>query len=229
MKCGSAEVALVYLDKAVELETEDELPLVVRSECLNKLDLPERALEDAAKAMELNPDNTRALISKAIALYNMGEFEASLIQFERGWRVRKGRQMKRGLMQCKDAILNTVGNTAKGFDKKLIAKMLKEKEKQRKLAAKTPEERLGEKTRSKSQQQKEAKRQEKLKKRQDRVLLGQVAGDASFLRGILEPGVSMTDENISEEQRRVMEIATDALQYLEKRKTFWQQTAMCST
>ena len=30
MKCGSAEVALTYLDRAVELEVEDELPLVVR-------------------------------------------------------------------------------------------------------------------------------------------------------------------------------------------------------
>ena len=75
MKCGSAEVALGYLDKAVDLEADDELPLVVRSECLNKLDIPEKALVDANKAMELNPDNTRALISKAISLYNMGEFE----------------------------------------------------------------------------------------------------------------------------------------------------------
>ena len=80
MKCGSAEVALGYLDKAVDLETDDELPLVVRSECLNKLDIPERALVDANKAMELNPDNTRALISKAISLYNMGEFEEWLIK-----------------------------------------------------------------------------------------------------------------------------------------------------
>ena len=80
MKCGSAEVALGYLDKAVDLEAEDELPLVVRSECLNKLDIPEKALVDANKAMELNPDNTRALISKAISLYNMGEFEEWLIK-----------------------------------------------------------------------------------------------------------------------------------------------------
>ena len=59
MKCGSAEVALTYLNRAVELEAEDELPLVVRSECLNRLDKPHEALEDANKAMDLNPDNTR--------------------------------------------------------------------------------------------------------------------------------------------------------------------------
>ena len=59
LKCGSAEVALTYLNRAVDLEAEDEIPLVVRSECFNKLDRPEDALEDANKAMELNPDNTR--------------------------------------------------------------------------------------------------------------------------------------------------------------------------
>lgn len=78
MKCGSAEVALTYLNRAVDLEVlrfcllfkiffnskvfdqvEDEVPLVVRSECFNKLDRPNEALEDAKKALELNPDNTR--------------------------------------------------------------------------------------------------------------------------------------------------------------------------
>ena len=59
MKCGSAEVALTYLNRAVELEAEDEIPLVVRSECLNRLDRPQEALEDANRAMDLNPDNTR--------------------------------------------------------------------------------------------------------------------------------------------------------------------------
>ena len=69
MKCGSAEVALGYLNRAVDLEAEDEVPLVVRSECLNKLDRPTEALEDASKAIELNPDNTRSLfISNCISL-----------------------------------------------------------------------------------------------------------------------------------------------------------------
>ena len=59
MKCGSAEVALTYLNRAVELAAEDELPLVVRSECLNRLDRLHEALEDANRAMDLNPNNTR--------------------------------------------------------------------------------------------------------------------------------------------------------------------------
>ena len=36
LKCGSAEVALGYLNKAIELDPEEELPLVVRSDCFTK-------------------------------------------------------------------------------------------------------------------------------------------------------------------------------------------------
>ena len=68
MKCGSADVALGYLNRAVELEAEDEVPLVVRSECLNKLDRPTEALEDANNAIELNPDNTRSFPIHKIAI-----------------------------------------------------------------------------------------------------------------------------------------------------------------
>ena len=49
------------MDRAVALEAEDELPLVVRSECLNRLDRPSEALKDAIKAIEMNSDNTRLM------------------------------------------------------------------------------------------------------------------------------------------------------------------------
>ena len=127
----------------------------------------------------------------------MGEFEASLIQFERGWRMRKTPQMKTGLMQCKDAILNTVGQNAKPFDKDLVAKVVKEQEKKKQKQLKKSEQRLsGAKTRS--QMKKENKKKEQLQRIQDKVLLGQVAPDASFLRGFLEPTVTV--QEISDEQ-----------------------------
>ena len=75
MKCGSADVALGYLNRAVELEAEDEVPLVVRSECLNKLDRPTEALEDANNAIELNPDSTRSFpIAIKIAINHHSQF-----------------------------------------------------------------------------------------------------------------------------------------------------------
>ena len=140
------------------------------------------------------------MISKAVALYNMGEFEASLIQFERGWRVRQGPQMKSGLLQCKNAILNTVGQNAKGFDKDLVAKMIKEQEKQKQKEKLKSDQRGGGLTGSKtrSQLKKEKKKNEKVQKMQDKVLLGKVAGDATFLRDFLEP--SIKKEKMSTEQ-----------------------------
>jgi len=74
---------------------------------------------------------------------------------------------------------------------------------------------------------KERRHKEKIQKVHDKMLLGQVATDASFLRGFLEPSL-LNDGDLSYEQKRAVEIASDALEYLEKRKTFWQQTAMCS-
>ena len=184
------------------------------------------------------------MISKAIALYNMGEFEASLIQFERGWRVRKIPSMKVGLMQCKDAILNTVGNNARGFDRELINKLIRTREREaRKNQTKSADPRLSD-PKSPAQLRKEKQNTERMQERQDLVLLGRVAPDTKFLREFLVPrpqpvGRSLSYEQVQDKhmyidcsekldfvffQRRALEIATDALQYLENRKTFWQAT-----
>ena len=122
-----------------------------------------------------------------------------MIQFERGWRMRRSVQMKTGLMQCKDAILNTVGLNARALDKEIIKKMMKEEEKQRRLAVRTPEQRLGER-RSKMEVRRETRKKEKMERRQDKVLLGQVAGDASFLRNILQPVENISQGKMSDEQ-----------------------------
>ena len=36
LRTGSAEVAIIYLNTAIALQPEDELPFLVRSKCLNK-------------------------------------------------------------------------------------------------------------------------------------------------------------------------------------------------
>ena len=36
LRSGSAEVALEYLNNAIKLDPEDELPFIVRSQCLNR-------------------------------------------------------------------------------------------------------------------------------------------------------------------------------------------------
>ena len=215
-------MALGYLNKAVELDAEEELPLVVRSDCLTKyrvqpsrprqclsnvvsrLDQPGKALEDANKAIKINPDsarwfrlssgvsfypfNYRALACKAIALYNMGEFEKSLIQFERGWRWRPGSMMKTGLMQCKDAILNTVGPSAKPIDIEVLKKIENEKERKKIKNQKTL-------TDAKS-----TAKNERNDKVQDNIVLGKMGRDVTFLRDLLGPDTETRRASFSDEQ-----------------------------
>ena len=42
-----------------------------------------------SSATKINKHSTKAIIAKAEALYNLGQFEKALVQFERGWRFRQ--------------------------------------------------------------------------------------------------------------------------------------------
>ena len=131
--------------------------------------------------------NYRALACKAIALYNMGEFEKSLIQFERGWRWRRGSVMKTGLVQCKDAILNTVGPNAKPIDVDIVKKITKEKEKKK---IKTPKTLIEAKSKTKPERKGKVK---------DNILLGKMGRDVRFLRDLLGPDTEImqaSDEQV---------------------------------
>ena len=100
--------------------------------------------------------------------------------------------MKVGLMQCKDAILNTVGQNARGFDRELITKMMRAREREaRRHETKSADPRLTD-HRSPAQISKEKQMSERLQVRQDLVLLGRVAPDTKFLRDFLEPRPRLT-------------------------------------
>ena len=64
----------------------------------------------------------------------------------------------------------------------------------------------------------EAKKKKKSKRRKDtdQVILGKMQEDVEFLENFI------TKQNIG--QKRVKTTAVSALDYLEKRKSFWQQT-----
>ena len=53
-RCGSAEVALTFLNTAVMMELDDISPFIIRSQCYLRLGRTEEALEDAEKAMEMD-------------------------------------------------------------------------------------------------------------------------------------------------------------------------------
>ena len=98
--------------------------------------------------------------------------------------------MKTGLMQCKDAILNTVGPNAKPFDKDTVKKITKEKEKERKKI-KNPKKVLDVKSKTK---------QDRKGKVQDNILLGKMGKDVRFLKDLLGPDTEVKQPSFSEEQ-----------------------------
>lgn len=96
--------------------------------------------------------------------------------------------MKTGLMQCKDAILNTVGPSAKPFDIDIVRKITKDKERKK---IKNPKTLIDAKNKTK---------QERKGKVQDNILLGKMGKDVKFLRNLLGPDTEITGASFSEEQ-----------------------------
>ena len=111
-------------------------------------------------------------------------------------------EIKTGIVKCRDVILNTVGLGAMNYDNKVFEKVIK----QIRAKEKKEEERRRE----------ESKKKKKKSKDSDQVLLGKMQEDVEFLENFI------TKENIG--QKGVKNTAESALDYLEKRKSFWQQT-----
>ena len=132
-------------------------------------------MTDAEKALKINKYSTKAIIVKAEALYSLGQFEKALVQYERGWRVRQDPEIKAGILKCKDVILNTVGSSAKEYDKEVVEKVIQQMKeidlKEKKELEKNREEK---------------KRKTKGKKDPDQLLLGKMHEDVRFLEDFLK-------------------------------------------
>ena len=241
LRSGSAEVAIEYLNNAISLDPDDEMPYIVRSQCLNRLgfnlarltttillirlERAKEAISDADKALEINKHSTKAILAKGEALYSIGEFEKALVQFERGWRFRQDPAIKSGMVKCRDAIMITVGTTAKEYDEKIV-EMVIQQMKEGKLDLNDDEDpKVARKQKRKAAAE---------KKVSDKKLLGRLNDDVVFLekflktqtteskRQVKSPSLQTEVKNTATEATE----ATEALQYLEKRKNFWQQTVM---
>ena len=141
-----------------------------------RLERPDEAMKDAEKALSINKYNTKAIIAKGEALYNLGHFEKALVQFERGWRMRQDPEIKAGIVKCRDVILNTVGTTAKEYDVEVVEKVIQQM-KELEL----------EKKKSQLEKHKSKKRKKaKGKKDPDQLLLGKMHEDVRFLEDFLK-------------------------------------------
>ncbi|XP_049855213.1 outer dynein arm-docking complex subunit 4-like [Schistocerca gregaria] len=110
MRAGSPRVALRFVHKALELRPEDKGALVARSKCYLLLGQPQLALQDAEAALRSEIVRCSAIFQKAEALYQLGDFEHSLMYHHRGLRLRPELDgFRLGVQKAQQAIQNTIG------------------------------------------------------------------------------------------------------------------------
>eukprot|EP00090_Calanus_glacialis_P026176 TRINITY_DN41064_c0_g1_i1.p1 TRINITY_DN41064_c0_g1~~TRINITY_DN41064_c0_g1_i1.p1 ORF type:complete len:129 (-),score=43.66 TRINITY_DN41064_c0_g1_i1:61-447(-) len=123
------------------------------------------------------------------------------------------------MIKCRDAIIITVGTSAKDYDEKLV-EMVIQQMKEGKLD-------LNDETDPKVARQQKRKAAAE-KKISDKKLLGKLNDDVVFLEKFLKTQTSENKKKVQTQdkglQSEVNNTATEALEYLEKRKNFWQQT-----
>jgi len=89
----------------------DKALLVSRSECYLKLGNTEASLEDANKALRIDPTYCKAIYQKAETLYMMSDFEMALVFFHRGNQLRPELpEFSLGIHKAQEAINNSIGN-----------------------------------------------------------------------------------------------------------------------
>ena len=153
-------------------------PGVLSNRLYLRLERPEEAIIDAEKALYINNSSTRAIIAKAEALYNLGQFEKALVQFERGWRVRQDPEIKIGIVKCRDVILNTVGANAGEYDIEVVEKVIQQM-KEMDIAKKN-------KPDTESEERSQVQEKRKAKKDPDLFVLGRMNEDVRFLEDFLK-------------------------------------------
>ena len=116
MRTGDYKSALPLFNKSIIVflkvphsEDLDPEPFIARSKCFLKLGLIEEAVEDASQALEISKFSIPAMKAKANAMYQFGEFEQALVQYERGLRVCPESELihfERGKIICLDTLMN---------------------------------------------------------------------------------------------------------------------------
>lgn len=111
-KANYSEAIEAYT-RALNLRANDKNVLVSRSRCLLLVGDSQASLQDAQQAMDLDKNFFKALFQKAEALYSMGDFEAALMFYHRGNRLRPElKEFHIGIQKSREAIENSIGDPA---------------------------------------------------------------------------------------------------------------------
>jgi tetratricopeptide (TPR) repeat protein len=105
--------AIEAYTRALNLRSTDKNVLVSRSRCLLLIGDSQASLQDAQQALSIDQTFFKALFQKAEALYAMGDFEAALVFYHRGNRLRPElKEFHIGIQKSREAIENSIGDPA---------------------------------------------------------------------------------------------------------------------
>ncbi|XP_055853619.1 outer dynein arm-docking complex subunit 4 [Episyrphus balteatus] len=204
IKNANAANAIVCFSKALELNNTDVNALVARSKCYLLLGEPSKALEDAEMALIEDANNMRAIYQKAESLYYLGQFEQSLMFFHRVLRARPELDLIRlGVQKTQEAVQNTLGTSRHVKPcKEFVENPSKSKQRGKGIQIK-----------------------KEMGKKVGRKLLEELRVDKDYLENLLKHP-DLKKENLSTEN--VLNLATEAVTFLDKREEFWRQQRSCS-
>nr|CAD7447334.1 unnamed protein product [Timema bartmani] len=208
-KRGSLPPAISKLTDARDFKPEDIRTLIGLSKCKIRKSLFDGALMEAELALAENPSEINASYCKAVALYEMGEFEDALIHFHRGSKKRKKPDIfEVGIQQAEetieDCIGRNVGPVMAGF-----YPIIKEMEDKRKLSLNTL---------------RDASEQERLPKKQGQGFLNNMS--KMYLGGLYEDKVFLESfqknpaiQSVNKEgAARILKLASTACDMLKQRQ-----------
>ncbi|CAI9720042.1 repeat 25-like isoform X1 [Octopus vulgaris] len=222
MHVGQYKKAIESFTKALELNEGDKQCLVTRSKCSLQLGDAQNALKDAEMALLQGNDFIPAILRKAEALYQLGDFETALVYFHRGNKLRPELQeFLLGISKAQEAINNSIGSfnsvklLAEG-DLSLFERHQEEKNKKphregrRKMIQKVEE--------KKTRQRKVPSGDPKVTKK----LLEELHIDKEYLEHLLLDK-TLTNSKIDFNDETIRNLIIDELEYLDTRMNFWQQ------
>nr|XP_022322324.1 tetratricopeptide repeat protein 25-like isoform X5 [Crassostrea virginica] len=220
--------AIDSFTRAIEMNPEEKKCYVTRSKCWLQLGNAENALTDAEEALRQDKEYIPGLYQKAEAMYQLGDFETSLVFFHRGHKLRPELQEFRlGIQKAQEAINNSIGKpdsvklTADGDLTYFYKQEEDEKAKAKKAKAKKTGGTYGKPGAKKETAKERQKPQASGDQKTIKQLLGELYGDKDFLEKLLSEDSLTSDNNPT--NKDIREKIYDGLEYLHARADFWRQ------
>ncbi|KAI8837271.1 hypothetical protein BJ741DRAFT_604269 [Chytriomyces cf. hyalinus JEL632] len=211
-KQGDYRKAIEAYTKALGMRLGDKNCHVARSKCYLQLGDSQAALEDADMALKEDPEYFKGVFQKAEALYAKGDFEMALVFYHRGNKLRPELdEFRLGIQKAREAIDNSIGNPR---DYKFQAPQgIKFT-----AALSGGSSSAGTKTASHVAPSAAAKRDGSSSGKNVKQLLGELYADREYLEQLYNDRDFVNNPNDG-----IIEVVSDALNYLETRTEFWRQ------